>query len=510
MSLNILLNVIGTAITAAVGLVTMPFLVSRLGFEGYGLWSLVGGVCAYVGLLDFCVSASLARLIAAKRADDDVEGIGSLMSTGLAMLLVLAVVAITPMLVAAHMFIPAFHVPALRHNDVYQSIIIMAVGVCLGFPLSIFPALGFGYERFDLENLIDIATLLGRAGAMFAFITPGSGLTEMALIVAGSNFIGAVASGILCWQIEPRLRLAWSRISFRAFREIYEYAGPYWVLIVTRTIPAQIGPFLIGHFLTGELVASFTIARQLVAYGTALVWAASRTMTPRAALLRAAGQDEAGVALFINASRYALAMSLVLTCGLISLGDPFLDLWMGPGPSGDSAYVFLVILALGEALPMSQWITSSILTGLGRNLVLVIIGLIETVALVAVALLLIFPYGVVGVCVAYAAAAVLVRGVILMVQGCRIIGVGLGSYLRKVVLVVILTGAVPLAIGAALNLFYVPETYARFILSGLAFSALQAPFLAYFLLRLGGHEIGLASWRARRGARTVAAPPRSA
>src|SRR4051794_40119292 len=49
---NILWSTSGALVNALAGLVTLPFLVSRLGTESYGLWTLIVAVSGYIMALE--------------------------------------------------------------------------------------------------------------------------------------------------------------------------------------------------------------------------------------------------------------------------------------------------------------------------------------------------------------------------------------------------------------------------------------------------------------------------
>ena len=60
----------------------------------------------------------------------------------------------------------------------------------------------------------------------------------------------------------------------------------------------------------------------------------------------------------------------------ICLGQPLLDLWMGRALLG--AWPLLVILGLGELLAMSQWITYSMILGMGRHKLTACFNMLDT------------------------------------------------------------------------------------------------------------------------------------
>src|SRR2546423_903132 len=128
----------------------------------------------------------------------------------------------------------------------------------------------------------------------------------------------------------------------------------------------------VGGFMTRPplrrsvaLVTPFSVAMRLVGYGNAFLIAGTQVLTPVATGLHAAEQHAKQRTLFLEGGKYCLALGLFFVTLFICLGQPLLDLWMGPALRG--AWPLLVILGLGELLAMSQWITYSMILGMGRH-----------------------------------------------------------------------------------------------------------------------------------------------
>lgn len=511
MSLNISLNLVGTVIAAVVGFVTLPFMIRQLGVESYGLWTLIAAATSYFATLDLGVSGSLGRVIAGRRANDDIEAINRFMSTGLALLSVIGLLMLPVCFLGAHVFVSTFHNATHDSEDVRLAFVIASFSTLLAFPTSVFNALIWGYERFDIENAIEIPVLVARAAVILALVRPEIPLTELALILLAFNVLSMIASAVLCWRVEPRLKLGWRQVRIAAIRPIYAFGLWYWLLGMARNLTPQVGPLLIGFMLGNAAVTTFAIARQLVIYGNSVVMAASRVAAPRAAVQHFAGHDGVQQRLLIDGGQYSFGLALALAGGLISLGYPFIELWQGV--RGDGAYLVLVALILGEIVPMSQWVTAAILSSMGQNARLVALALGETLLSLLLMLLVIQPFGLLGVCIAISLSALLFRGVLLLLCGCQALGVGVGRYVARTFAPVLLAALAPMVAGIWCAYALSPRTVASFVLAASIFGALQAAFLAPFLFRsllegrdrtpswLVGARKFLSRWQSSFGAR---------
>jgi O-antigen/teichoic acid export membrane protein len=143
----------------------------------------------------------------------------------------------------------------------------------------------------------------------------------------------------------------------------------------------------------------------------------------------------------IQGGKYNSLLALFIISLLLCLGPAFLSLWIGPRLAYASNY--LNILVLGLFLPLTQSATFSMLFGIARHKILGWMSLLEMVATPLLAIILIWPWGLTGACLAQALTGTLCRGVVPMIYSCRLIHLPLRSYLTQAVFLPILLTMVP-------------------------------------------------------------------
>src|SRR5262249_20936460 len=156
-------------------------------------------------------------------------------------------------------------------------------------------------------------------------------------------------------------------------------------------------------------VTPHSIAARLMVYATAFMESGTQVLTPVATGLHARQKHTEQQELVLEGGKFCLVLALFFLSSFYALGRPFIELWMGPG--FELSWVLLVVLALGELLPMSQWIAYGMILGKSRHKVMALLSIVENVAAIGLAILLVGPYGLPGVCVAAAVPAALCRGV---------------------------------------------------------------------------------------------------
>jgi O-antigen/teichoic acid export membrane protein len=492
---NIVWNWAGMVAGMLVGFLVAPFLVHRLGQSLYGLWILIASFTNYFGLLDLGIRGSVGRNIAYFRARGDRDEVNATLATALALLCGAGLIALLGTLALLPVFPRLFDVPAEQLGEARLALLLVGLNLALWLPLNVFDATLWAYQRFDLLNAIDIPAALLRLALTFWLVGAGHGLVALALINL-LTLVGAQAvKGLVSFRLDRDLRLRRGDVKAVAARRLYGYGLWYFLLSLSRMVTNQMSPILIGLLLGVAWVVVFSIASRLIGYAVSLLVAATGVLTPAATALHAGDRREEQRQMFLGGGKCCLALALAVLTVFFFLGGPLVVLWMGSELA--AATPLLLILAVGEVLPMSQLATNSMVLALGRHKPLALLGLAENVAAVALAVVLAPAWGLAGVCVAFAATGTLFRGVAQMVYGCWLLKVSPRQYLVRAILPAVGFSLPPTLLLAALVSWHTPASWPGLIactlLYGLAF-AVAGVFLLGGLGRL-------------RGGRTVEAAP---
>jgi hypothetical protein len=133
-------------------------------------------------------------------------------------------------------------------------------------------------------------------------------------------------------------------------------------------------------------------------------------------------------------------------------------------------------------LPMSQWLTYSVLLGANRQRALGLLAIVEGAISFPLIVILMGKHGLAGVCVGVALSGFLVRGVIQWLYGCRLLKVSPGAYVRRVFAPVTIVAALPIAALYVATLEVAPESFRAIFLLGAGYSVLFAVALGWALL----------------------------
>ena len=437
------INTTGVVVNMVAGLLVMPYLILTMGTSTYGLWILIGTLTGYLGVLDLGVSGVLGRLIAAHRAREEHEDVNVVMSTALALLLVVFLAVCVATYASLSIFPRVFSVPGGNELDVRHALILVGLNLAVTFPASIFSGFLWGHERFDLQNSVDIPILILRTALSLTILDHSMPLTSLGAIAFGVSMVGSAIKAVICFRLDPDLRLSARYVRRRKITEILSIGGWMSVIQWSRTLIPQIAPTLIGIRLGDAAVTTFAVGRQLVAYTNVFLNSATQVMAPRAIAAFATSAAALQRQLFIEGGKFSYALTLYFCGGLVCLGQPFIHWWQHG--LQDNAFKPLIILLLGESLPMSQWLTYSVLIGANRQRTLGALAVLEGIISLPLILAFIAWDGIAGVCAGVALAAFSVRGLAQWLYGCQLLKISPATYARRVFLPVTLWATLPIA-----------------------------------------------------------------
>lgn len=446
---NVIWNLAGTGCGMTAGFIVAPLLIHRLGENTYGLWILIGSLTGYFNYLDLGVRGSVGRYIAFYRAKGDGDQVRATLSTALGILSVVAFLTVVGTGLLLSLFFHLFDVPPDRAADVHCALLVVGINLALTFPLSLFDATLWAFQRFDLINAIDIAAIVLRTGLTFLLVADQDALDTLAWLTLLVTVAGGAAKALATFRLDPSLRFSWRGINRSSGREIYGYGFWHFLFDVAGMSTTHLSVLLIGSWLTTQMVTSYSIALRLVTAATAVVVAVAGVFTPIATAFDAQRDRQQQQRLFLEGGKYSFTLALFFLGIFLVLGAAVIRTWVGPG--FEETAVLLTILALGQTLPLSQRVTHSLILAMGQHPFMTWIYFGEAILAVGLATLLTGPLGLIGICIAFAACTTLSRGVIEMVYGCRLAGVSVREYARRALLPPLAAAILPIGLLALVH-----------------------------------------------------------
>lgn len=398
-------NWLAFAAILAVGFFLTPYLISSLGKPRYDVWCVVESVLAYFTLLDLGLAACLVRAVARRHTTTESVALNRTASACLAVFLVAAVAALVvgaPILFALSPRLEA----KSDANDVLPFMFLMIANLAATLPLSVFPSILDGLERFAVKSVVRVVFLALKTTGIVLVMDSDGGLLPLAIVSCAANLAEHGVMALLCFRFLPGLRFSRQFVDRAALKEVRGASTDAFLAMLAGRISVQTGAIVVGLFLPAGSVTSFVIAARLVEYAKTLLRTITTTLTPGVSAMEVHGNHAGIRRLFLTVTRGVLYIVLPVNLGLWFFGGPFLARWVGPEFVAGS-FPATTILALTLTIGVAQSVASRILYGLGRLRLFARLAIGEAVLNVVLTFALIGPLGVEGVAWAVAVPNVL-------------------------------------------------------------------------------------------------------
>lgn len=433
-------NWLAFAATLVVAFFLTPFLIRHLGTEPYGIWCVAEAVLAYFTLLDMGLAACLVRGVARHKTLEDFDNLNPLASACLALFLLAGLIALV-------LGVPVMLALSDRLGHL-QFLLVMLVNLAMTLPLSIFPSILDGLQRYAVKSAVRIIFLMLRTVAIVIVVRHDADLVGLAVIFTVSNLVEHAVMAGLVYRFLPSLRLTVTAIDRTVLREIRRFSVDAFLAMLAGRITTQTSVIVVGLLLPLPMVAIFATASRLVEYAKTLLRTITATLTPGVSAMEARGDWDGIRGLYLSATRWVLYLVLPMQAGLVFFGEVFLIRWVPEIGAAGTTTLFILSLAL--ALSVAQSVASRVLYGLGRLRFFARLTLAEAAINVLLLFLLIPIAGLSGVALAITIPNI-ASSLLIIVHTNRIIALDFSRYLsasRRPLLAVIVPGLVWLSLPA--------------------------------------------------------------
>jgi O-antigen/teichoic acid export membrane protein len=366
---------------------------------------------------------------------------------------------------------------------VSAAVFLCGFAVAVGLPLTVFEGCLAGYERYDLINIVEIFMIIGRVGLTVWMIQFGYGILALAVI----NFALTVAGGgvklLLCYRVFEPLHVAVEQVNRSMVRETYATSIWFLILAVSVRISFFTDNIVLGYFRTTGEVAVYSIAGRLAQYALIAVHAFNLVLMPVAAAYDAQADLTKQRRLLLLGTRASFAAAIFMATMFLAYGGQIIHIWVGSG--FEQAAVVLAILTLPLVTQSSQMTTLMVLQGMAKHKNLSLIYLAEACANLILSLILVRPYGMIGVALGTALTSTFSSLIAQPIYVCRVLSLGLVDYYRKAFLPVLVATAPLVAMIVGFQYVWLPQKFITMAVFCILSAALYfgAVYLIFFTKR---------------------------
>jgi len=387
---------VSTAWFAASSFILTPFLIAHLGTNHYGLFVLLASITGVLGVLDLGLGQATLRYVAHYYGRKDMAGINRTLGA------TFAVHVLTGSLAWALLFYGASWVAgwlAVAPQDLELTVdilLVMAISFGLTLVSGAFGAIPKALQRYDLDTAVQLGQSILQLLGTAAILLLGMGIYELVVWGLMTTLFRQILNMALAKHLIPELRLV-PRPSREGLREVFGFGIYSAISQLLAVVWQESDRLLLGTLFSASAVGYLTLPKNLVTRGASALCSAGSALFPRFG----ATEDRHEIRrLLLDATWSMFSASIVLFVPITVLLPDFLRLWVGPEFAATSARVGQVLafsfIFRGGFVPYQ-----GLFQGLGKPQYLTVISLGSGLTILALNLLLIPAFGLVGAGYAY-------------------------------------------------------------------------------------------------------------
>lgn len=346
---NTLWNLVGTGLPFLLGVVTIPYLLRKIGVEAFGVLTLVWALIGYFSLFDFGLGRALTQQVASTRATGQHEQIPSLVKTGLWFTAITgAVGGLILVAMANKLATDWLKVSIPLQVSTFQALLVAAIGIPLTTVTTGLRGVLEAYEDFKAVNLLRMG--LGAANFGLPALCVMWLSDSLALLVASLIFARLIVLAAHVWLVHRKMSTRWVSAHFDKGKIWDLLSFGAWMTVSNIVSPLMVTSdrFVISAVLGATVVAYYTVPFEVLSRVLILPNALTSVLFPRLAAVMTSDPYEAQ-RLYRKCLKVVVIV-LVPICILIALGSKWaLTLWLGES-FAEQSWGIVCVMALGVLL----------------------------------------------------------------------------------------------------------------------------------------------------------------
>ena len=466
---NVFTSWMGMVVTIVVTFFFTPYLIGQLGKSQYGIWSFVFSLVAYMRLADVGMNQAVARYIPKYFAVDDWNQLNQVISSAARIYTYISVAIVIASAVIAYGLLQFFQISPEYLKAARITLLLLGVNQAVSYFFIPFAAL-LPFHRADIVNYFEAAQLVVQTLLIVLCLELGYGLAAMGLTVLLLNIVTLLIRYAIRRKLFPKVAFSTGAITSDKTRELLSYGLTSLLIVAAWILIYQNQNIVIGRFLSMEDIAVFAVPAAVITQLRNSINAVAVPIVPTISHIDALEDQRQIMDVYLKASRYLYYFSTFVSVMLIVYGGPFILLWVGE--DFRQAITILYLLAVPACLYLPQMVANSVLFGVSKHRILLYVLGAEGLSNLVLSLLLVRPYGLLGVALGTAIPQILIYSVIYPVVFHRAMQGSVKHYYVTSLRSMIWALGLTLPVAILLRTLVGPDAWSRFVLDCFIASAL--------------------------------------
>ena len=456
---NTFFNTVGNFSTTFLHLLLVPYIMMELGTEQFGIWALVSVILGIFTAFDFGGASSLVKFFSEYEAKKDRRSFNEALVSGFVMMAFFSGVILIVFLLLLENLLSFFNIPEQLLNE--ARFVFLSAGILFAFNNSfgVFQAVIKGLQRMEITNFINVIGALFFAFGIVIFLRMGYGLKGLILVQGAKIILINLASIFYAKKLNKDLAFSLSFLKLEQFKRIFHYGVRMQVSNIANLVNLQTDKTLIGFFLNLSFVAFYEIGQKVSLFCRMVVGVFLSALVPAVSELDSKDKPESISKLYEKGSKYLAAIAFPIMTFLIIFSHGLITTWMGTG--FDRSILVVRLLVFGVAVNTLTGVGVMIVRGVGKPVYETRYALVSLILNIGLGLMLVKPYGFVGIVVATPISTV-IGSLYFIFTFHKLYSISLPNFIKKAYM-----KPFALSVGLALGIFYLNKLITmRIIIDG--------------------------------------------
>jgi len=418
------------AVRTLIGIFLMPFVLGSLGESHYGTWIFLNSAAGYSGLLYLGFGQTSCRYFSACHARGDWGGLNQVFNVILAVFISMGALV---MMIAGCL---AWLAPWLCDwggvslAEIRIAILLLGANFGVGLAGSVFGGLLTGIQRFDIERGICTFSAIVRVVLTVVLLQVEWGLVILSaifLVVTCVEVIGHMVFAF--WKVET-LSLGVRHFRWPVLKECAHFSSYAFLDVISHQVMRLTDTVIIGLAFGARATVGYYIALRLSQFIAHPIQQIGHVLMPRAGELNENARPEQIRQEVSRATGLAFLLVAASFVGAGFFGRDLVTTWIGGGY--EQSQLLLMILLSAQLVATPVMVIRSALLGMGHVRAPALIIFVETIANVALSLVLMQYFGLIGVALGTLIPVVIVELGILLPYAFRTLQMSWTSFVRDV------------------------------------------------------------------------------
>lgn len=319
------------AVIAPIPFVMTPLILHKVGVTGYGTWAVFLAINGLTSLADLGLVGTVSKFVAEYHAKQDFSALTRLLSSGLALFLLLDLVIGTVFWLASPVLAARlFRGSTVASPELISLLRCFLVVIAANISTQLFASVTTGLQRLDLTNIISAGNVVLSALLGASLLLMGWKLRGLVYGYIGSGVLTITVYVMVVRMLLPQVSLNPTRFDGSEVRKMFSYSLRLYVTQAAVAIHNQVEKVFLATLVGVSPVGWYDIASDTALKVRGAIGFVLSPVLPAASELNALGDESRMRELYYRTHKYLALCGVPAVCYVAAVSRQFVELWIGP------------------------------------------------------------------------------------------------------------------------------------------------------------------------------------